>query len=309
MFMVRLKKTWVRPAVSVAFTLFITVFVLQNWEKFAESVRVIRTVPLGHLAVGVPLFALTFVLAAFSYSFLSFHQLKLRELFVVELAAAAVNRLIPSGLGGLGLHGLYLHNRKHSTAQATAVVSINNLMGMAVHISLLAAVLLTGSAGQFRLGWHFSQGWVLFGFVFVFVALLLIKPARRKLKSFARNLLVSLRRYEREPHKLAYSALALLSLTLINLLVLHLAAQSFGIWLDAPSLFLVYTAGVFVGAAVPTPGGLAGVEAGLVGGFMAYGVISTTALAIAFTFRLITHWLPILPGLSVLFLSRKRKLI
>jgi undecaprenyl-diphosphatase len=122
-------------------------------------------------------------------------------------------------------------------------------------------------------------------------------------------LLVSLRRYERQPHKLAYAALALLALTLIYLLILHLAARSFGVWLDAPSLFLVYTAGVFIGAAVPTPGGLAGVEAGLVGGFMAYGVGSTTAIAIALAFRLVTYWLPIIPGVAAFFVSRRLKLL
>jgi undecaprenyl-diphosphatase len=89
-------------------------------------------------------------------------------------------------------------------------------------------------------------------------------------------------------------------------LVLHLAARSFGVWLELPQLFLVYTGGVLLGAAVPTPGGLAGVEAGLVGGFMAYGVGSTTAIAIALAFRLATYWLPILPGLTAFAIYRRR---
>ncbi len=307
--MVRLRKSWVRPAASLIFTGLVVAFVLQNWQKFGESLQVMRSVPLANFVSSIPLFALTFILAAFAYSFLSFRKLKLRELFVVELAAAAVNRLIPSGLGGLGLHGLYLHKRGHSTAQATAVVSINNLIGMIMHVSVLGAILLTGSAGQFRLGWQFSQGWVLLGTITLLTTILCIKPVRRKLKSFGHNLLQSFRRYERQPHKLLYAGLALLGLTLTNLLVLHLAASSFGVWLDVPSLFLVYTAGVFVGAAVPTPGGLAGVEAGLVGGFFAYGITGTTALAIALAFRLVTYWLPLLPGFIALLLVRRQKLI
>ena len=180
---------------------------------------------------------------------------------------------------------------------------------MIMHVSVLGAILLTGSAGQFRLGWQFSQGWVLLGTITLLTTILCIKPVRRKLKSFGHNLLQSFRRYERQPHKLLYAGLALLGLTLTNLLVLHLAASSFGVWLDVPSLFLVYTAGVFVGAAVPTPGGLAGVEAGLVGGFFAYGITGTTALAIALAFRLVTYWLPLLPGFIALLLVRRQKLI
>jgi undecaprenyl-diphosphatase len=240
---------------------------------------------------------------------LAFQRLKLRELLAVELAASCINRLVPSGLGGLGFHGLYLHKRRHTVAQATAVVSINNLLGVSVHLLLLALVLLTGSAGQFRLGWSLKQGWVLLGICLLLGSALLLGRVRRTVRSFVRNLLVSLRRYERQPHRLAYAALALCALTLTNVLVLHLAARSFGVWLELPQLFLVYTGGVLVGAAVPTPGGLAGVEAGLVAGFMAYGVGSTTAIAIALAFRLSTYWLPILPGAVSLVLSRRLRLI
>lgn len=60
---------------------------------------------------------------------------------------------------------------------------------------------------------------------------------------------------------------------------------------------------------MPTPGGLAGVEAGLVGGFMAYGVTATAAIAIALAFRLVTYWLPIVPGAIALYVSRRQRYI
>ncbi|QQS18249.1 flippase-like domain-containing protein [Candidatus Saccharibacteria bacterium] len=138
---------------------------------------------------------------------MAFRRLKLRELLIVELAAAFINRLIPSGLGGLGVHGLYLHKRRHSVAEATAVVSINNLLGMSVHLLLLGFILVAGSAGQLHLGWSQKQGWVLLGIGFVIGAALLMRRARRIVIRFVRNLLVSLRRYERQPHRLVYAAL------------------------------------------------------------------------------------------------------
>ncbi len=303
--MVRLRKKLVRPLASFVFTVLVAVFVWKNWDMFGQSVGVMRNAELHDFWLSLPLVALTFVLAAFAYSFLAFQRLKLRELLAVEMAAACINRLVPSGLGGLGFHGLYLHKRRHTVAQATAVVSINNLLGMSVHLLLLSLVLLTGSAGQFRLGWSFKQGWILLGICILLGSALLFRRVRRVLRSFVRNLQASLRRYERQPHRLAYAALALCALTLTNVLVLHLAARSFGVWLDLPQLFLVYTSGVLLGAAVPTPGGLAGVEAGLVGGFIAYGVGSTTAIAIALAFRLATYWLPILPGAAALFMAKK----
>ncbi len=309
MLMVRLHQAWVRPAASAIFTVFVVLFVWRNWEQMSRSVTVLRSVPLGDFWLAIPLVGLTFVLATFAYSFLAFRRLRFTELFVVELAAACVNRLVPSGLGGLGMHGLYLHKRRHSVAEATAVISSNNLLGMIIHLLLLGAVLATGSAGSFHLGSSRSQGWILLGISFALCTTLLIKRLRRAVMSFARNLLVSVRRYERQPHRLVYAALALCALTLINVIIIHLAVRSFGVWLDFPQLFLVYTGGVLIGAAVPTPGGLAGVEAGLVGGFMAYGVTATAAIAIALAFRLVTYWLPIVPGAIALYVSRRQRYI
>lgn len=309
MLMVRLDKAWVRPVASAVFTVLVALFVWRNWVQMSQSVAVLRSVPLGDFWLAIPLVGLTFVLAAFAYSFLAFRHLRLAELFVVELAAACVNRLVPSGLGGLGVHGLYLHKRKHTVAEATAVVSVNNLLGMGVHLALLAAVLVAGGHSTFHLGWSIKQGWVLLGIGIVVLFVVLYPRVRRVIVQFWRNLLVSLRRYERQPHRLVYAALALLGLTLVNVCVLYIAARSFGVWLSASDLFIVYTAGVLLGAAVPTPGGLAGVEAGLVGGFIAYDVTATTAIAIALAFRFVTYWLPIVPGTIALYVSRRRRYI
>jgi uncharacterized protein (TIRG00374 family) len=47
---------------------------------------------------------------------------------------------------------------------------------------------------------------------------------------------------------------------------------------------------------VPVPGGLGVTEVGLVTGLTAAGVPSPTAVAAVLTYRLITFWLPPVPG-------------
>lgn len=274
-----------------------------------RSFDVIRTMPVGNFWLALLLMLLTFVLAASSYSFLVFRRAPLKELLLIELAASCVNRLVPSGLGGLGLHGLYLHRRSHTTAQATAIVSINNLLGMIIHMSLLAGVVLTGSVRGLQLGWSIKQGWIAAGIGLVPVLLILMPRVRVLVLRFLRNVLHSLLHYRREPHRLVYAGLALLSLTLLHVSILYLASVGIGVQLDVVALFVVYSMGVLVGAVVPTPGGLAGVEAGLVGGFMAYGVSSTTAIAIALAFRFVTYWLPILPGALALYVVNRKQLL
>jgi uncharacterized protein (TIRG00374 family) len=58
-----------------------------------------------------------------------------------------------------------------------------------------------------------------------------------------------------------------------------------------------YLAGKAAASISPTPGGLGAVEAALTVGLTVVGVPYAQALAGVLTFRLVTYWLPILPGL------------
>lgn len=300
------RQTRIRSIVAVVIVLAVTLFVWRNWSSLLQSFDVIRTIPSTTFLLAVGFVLITFACAATSYWLLSFKRLAFRELYVVELAAACINRLVPSGIGGIGTHGLYLHKRKHTIAQATAVISVNNLLSLVTHLSVLTVVLISfgGSAlfeGDFPLRYLFIG----LGAI-VFLALLVLTPrVRAKLASFLHNLFVSLRRYAREPHRLWLSALALLGLTAVNVLILSIMAHAVGITLGPAILFIIYSAGVLVGATIPTPGGFAGFEAGLIAGFIAYGVASELAIAAALAFRLVTYWFPLLPGSLALLWTRK----
>jgi uncharacterized membrane protein YbhN (UPF0104 family) len=56
---------------------------------------------------------------------------------------------------------------------------------------------------------------------------------------------------------------------------------------------VVYFAGAIVGSAVPTPGGLGGIEAAMSFGLISIGVDSGTAVSSVLLYRLATYWLPI----------------
>ena len=72
---------------------------------------------------------------------------------------------------------------------------------------------------------------------------------------------------------------------------------------------VVYVAGAAVGALAPTPGGLGVLEAALIAGLSQRGIATGTAVAGVLTYRVVTYWLPVLPGLvSVAALGRRRAL-
>jgi uncharacterized protein (TIRG00374 family) len=72
-------------------------------------------------------------------------------------------------------------------------------------------------------------------------------------------------------------------------------------------VFIVFTLGVAVGTATPTPGGIGGAEAALTAGFLAQDVSAPLALAAALLYRFTSFWvgLAVGAGAALVVLSRR----
>jgi uncharacterized membrane protein YbhN (UPF0104 family) len=76
-----------------------------------------------------------------------------------------------------------------------------------------------------------------------------------------------------------------------------------------PPPFAVIVLGYFVGMlgnALPLPGGIGGVDGGMIGAFAALGVSSDYAISAVLTYRAFAFWLPTLPGAIAYFQLRRR---
>ena len=60
-----------------------------------------------------------------------------------------------------------------------------------------------------------------------------------------------------------------------------------------------------LGNLLPLPGGLGGVEGGMIGAFAAFGVDFNLALLSVLSYRAISFWLPTLPGAIAYFQLRR----
>ena len=86
--------------------------------------------------------------------------------------------------------------------------------------------------------------------------------------------------------------------------VLWAAFHAFG---DAPPIAVLVQA-FFVGMLgnlLPMPGGVGGVEGGMIGAFAAFGVDSGLAVVAVLVYRAFTFWLPLLPGVFAYFRLRR----
>jgi uncharacterized protein (TIRG00374 family) len=89
-------------------------------------------------------------------------------------------------------------------------------------------------------------------------------------------------------------------------LALTASLVAFHVHVPFTSILVVYLAGTALASASPTPSGLGAVEAALVAGLIRIGVGVGPAVAGVLTFRLLTFWVPMLPGaVAVRFLRRR----
>ncbi|MFM8762990.1 MAG: YbhN family protein [Solirubrobacterales bacterium] len=89
-----------------------------------------------------------------------------------------------------------------------------------------------------------------------------------------------------------------------DILTLWAAFKAFG---DAPP-FSVIVMAYFVGMVanlLPLPGGIGGVDGGLIGAFIAFGVEGSLAIVAVLTYRAFAFWLPTIPGVIAYFQLRR----
>jgi glycosyltransferase 2 family protein len=251
------------------------------------------------LAVGLVLAAASYPAAAVAQLGAVDPPLALGRTTLVQVASSFANRLTPAGLGGIGLNVRYLQRSGLDRPAAVAAVAVNTAAGALVHaLGLLVAVALVGRA---RLGAvHVPRGWpvlVVLVAALVLGGLVLWSPlGRRRVVAPSLRAGRELAGVLRRPGKAAQLLGGSAGVTLTYALTLAGCLAAFGAHLPLASTVAVYLAGAALASVSPTPGGLGAMEAALVAGLTAVGASIGQAVAGVLAFRLLTFWLPILPG-------------
>lgn len=306
-----IRTVWTILFLAVIVGLAAYAFIPQSGKFHAGLAALVRAKP-QYVMLALVGWMTTFCLAAFIYTRLALKPLRYGPTLAVEIAAGFANRLLPAGAGNLGLHGLYLVRQRHSAAAATVVVGVNNLLGITGHLLLLGAVLLFGMESVSPVALHLSPLVALLaaGFVALIICGIFLVPwLRRKLQSIFRSLAQNLHHYARHPGQIVRVLGLAMALTLIYTAVLYVCCRAVGVELSPAAVFLSFSAGMLGSTISPTPGGLVGAEAGLFAGLTLYHAAPAAALAAVLLYRLITYWLPLLPGSIALIAIRRKRLI
>ena len=241
-------------------------------------------------------------------------RLALGRTWAVQVASAFTNRLAPAGLGGMRTNVRYLEAAGVSRPQAVTAVGLRAIGAVGMH--LLAAVAVAIGARRTHLRWgdpDLPPHWaVLVGVVVALAAAGLVRwggRARRRVAPGLREGWHGLAAALRHPP----AAIALLSGclggTLATAAAFVVTAHAFDLPLPVVSTMAVYLGGSAVGSLAPTPGGLGGVEAALAAGLTVAGASTGPAVATVLTFRALTYWLPVLPGVITFRLLQRNGIV
>jgi len=82
-----------------------------------------------------------------------------------------------------------------------------------------------------------------------------------------------------------------------DIAVLGVSFKAFGTTMPVAVLIMGYFLGT-LGSLLPLPGGIGGVEGGMIGAFAAFNIPADRAVIAVLAYRAISFWLPTLPGVA-----------
>jgi uncharacterized protein (TIRG00374 family) len=307
----RVKPRTLLVLASVAIALYVLIPQLTEATRFLDD---LRSAHLGWVAVVAVMSALTYLGAGVGMVGAVPVRLPLGSVTMAQLASSFSNRVTPAKVGGMATNVRFLQKQDLTLPMAASAVGLNTVAGLLVHASLLVLIGFVASR-DVTLPLPDAKTTAVVVTVLILVSgLIMILPVGRML--LTKYLLPALRAgasaiaaIAKTPTKLlalfAGSAIVTLSYTIAMIASLN----AFGADVPVATAAVIYLAGAAVATAAPTPGGIGATEAALIAGYTVVGVDASTAFGAVLLFRLMTFWLPILPGwLALVWLNRSGRL-
>jgi uncharacterized protein (TIRG00374 family) len=187
--------------------------------------------------------------------------------------------------------------------------------------TLLFLIALPFAAGTFHApstsGDHQTAVWVILAVILaagIALALVALVPrlrrlASRKLRPVLLNIWANVKTIATEPRKIFYVLAGSTVAQLLVIMALGAALHAVGEHASIATLITVNTLASIVGGAVPVPGGLGVVEAGLIAGLTAAGIPQDQAVAAVLIQRFFAAYLPPVWGWATLAWMRRREYV
>ncbi len=245
---------------------------------------------------------LTWVAAAVTRQGALVERLPAGRLLATQFAAGAANHLLPTGLGASAVNLRFMTVCGVPLSRSSAALALYLLAESVARVGLLLA-LLVAFPRALRIGPLLPVGTptpllvtaVVVGCGAV-AAVFLVRRLRAAVFGFVRTALGEARAVHARPARVLALWGGSLAFPALQAGVLVTVGLALGLRVPVTHMALAYLAATVAVAVVPTPGGLGSVEAALVVALVAAGGPVAVVTAVVLAFRIVTLWLPLLPG-------------
>lgn len=224
-------------------------------------------------------------------------------LLILQTASQFISLAVPSSAGRVAMNAAFLHKFGVPVSAAVAQGAIDGFSGFLVQAVILIVVLITGDVD---LGLEIDPNdvpWVLVLAVIAGIALIVVlvvwrvRKIRERVAPILRQAWDAWREVLRQPSRA-------FGLLFSNFVYWNVLGLTLWILLGAVGTPLSYGSALFIAAGtsllagfMPVPGGVGVAEATMAALLATFGVDQSAALAVTFTYRVITFYLPALEGL------------
>ncbi|MFK8908363.1 lysylphosphatidylglycerol synthase domain-containing protein [Streptomyces sp. YS-3] len=271
----------------------------------------------GWVAAAVLFSALSYPAAAASLLGFVPEKVPFARAVIAQVAGSFVKLVAPAAVGGVALNTRFLQRAGVRPGLAVASVGASQLFGLASHISLLLVFgYVTGTEKTPDLS---PSRTVIAGLLTAAVLILVVTaiPFLRKfvvtrVRSLFAGVVPRMLDVLQRPQKLLTGLGGILLITGTFVMCLDASIRAFGSGtnsLSYASVAVVFLTANALGSAAPTPGGVGAVELALSTALTIAGLPAETAASAVLLYRLLTFWLPVLPGwLCFNYLTRRGEL-
>lgn len=297
----------VLPLIIIAITLYV---IVPQFGQFQQSFVLVQEATPFWILLAFASISGAVLAASLAYKCLAFKRIPYIRIAVVQWAGMFINRLLPAGIGGMGLSADFLYRHGHTIGRASTVVFLNNLLGFLAHATILLLSIIVLGATLPSLPTIATETTVIVVLLalslFISIAVMTRLLKAGNIARFIRDVRQTISAYQKRKAALLSGYGAALLNTSLHITAMACTLAAFGHGFEIGIATIVLSGGVLAATASPTPGGLLGSEAGITAVLMAYGFALSEAFAVALTYRFASYWLPILPGIAAFVYARQK---
>jgi len=291
-------------------------FVLPQLADLDNIWSQVQTASLAWALIAVGFSIVTYIAATASLLGAIPYRVSFGSALMAQIASSFANRVTPVKVGGIATNIRYFQRQGVPAAVSVTAVGLNAIAGLLVHVSLTLGFLALSSGKDEENGLAVPSSATLLIALVVVVVVLAISvalPTSRQL--LVTYVLPQLKAGFESLRTIGHSASRLAALfggsaviTLAYLAAMVASLEAFGSNASLPLVGLLFLGGSAVANAAPIPGGIGATEAALIA---ALSVVEDAEIVVpaVFLYRLVTFWLPILPGwFALTYLRRTNKI-